>query len=171
MYDRTTAQGATFSMRGQLYRRHANATALSSSSVVSALGSESDDPALVLARARRWDVREKKVRALLLGLAKSIYFFLFSATIEKTRPHVPRTAVHLYYQPFTPHWNVYDWSTFTYWFWGNYSGLRCCWHCCDRSCCCGNLATCRDWIRKATIILCANNILYPSQRLTSHNSL
>ena len=53
MYDRTTAQGATFSMRGQLYRRHANATALSSSSVVSALGSESDDPALVLARARR----------------------------------------------------------------------------------------------------------------------
>ena len=52
-YDRTTAQGATFNMRGQLYRRHANATALSSSSVVSALGSESDDPALVLARARR----------------------------------------------------------------------------------------------------------------------
>ena len=89
-YDRTTAQGAAFNMRGQLYRRHANATALSSSSVVSALGSESDDPALVLARARRWDVREKKVRALLLGLAKSIYFFLFSATIEKTRPHVPR---------------------------------------------------------------------------------
>ena len=101
MYDRTTAQGATFSMRGQLYRRHANATALSSSSVVSALGSESDDPALVPARVRRWDVREKKVRALLLGLAKSIYFFLFSATIEKTRTHVPRTAVHLYYQPFT----------------------------------------------------------------------
>ena len=53
VYDRTTAQGATFNMRGQLYRRHANATALSSSSVVSALGSESDDPALVLARARR----------------------------------------------------------------------------------------------------------------------
>ena len=46
-------------------------------------------------------MREKKVRALLLGLAKSIYFFLFFATIEKTRPHVPRTAVHLYYQPFT----------------------------------------------------------------------
>ena len=37
-------QGATFNMRGQLYRGHANATALSSSPVVSALGSESDDP-------------------------------------------------------------------------------------------------------------------------------
>ena len=31
-------------MRGQLYCGHANATALSSSPVVSALGSESDDP-------------------------------------------------------------------------------------------------------------------------------
>ena len=44
MYDRTTVQGATFNMRGQLYRGHAKATALSSSPVVSALGSESDDP-------------------------------------------------------------------------------------------------------------------------------
>ena len=44
MYDRTTVQDATFNMRGQLYRGHANATALSSSPVVSALGSESDDP-------------------------------------------------------------------------------------------------------------------------------
>ena len=43
MYDRTTVQGATFNMRGQLYRGHTNATALSSSPVVSALGSESDD--------------------------------------------------------------------------------------------------------------------------------
>ena len=42
MYDRTTVQGATFNMRGQLYRKHANATALFSSPVVSALGS--DDP-------------------------------------------------------------------------------------------------------------------------------
>ena len=41
MYDRTTIQGATFNMRGQVYRGHANATALSSSSVVSALDSES----------------------------------------------------------------------------------------------------------------------------------
>ena len=31
-------------MRGQLYRGHANATVLSSGSVVSALGSESDNP-------------------------------------------------------------------------------------------------------------------------------
>ena len=43
-YDPTTAQGATFDMRGQLYRGHANATTLFSSPVVSALGSESDDP-------------------------------------------------------------------------------------------------------------------------------
>ena len=43
LYDRTTVQGATFNMRSQLYRGHANATALSSSPVVSALGSESDD--------------------------------------------------------------------------------------------------------------------------------
>ena len=40
----TTVQGATFNMRGQLYRGHANATALSSSPVGSALGSELDDP-------------------------------------------------------------------------------------------------------------------------------
>ena len=38
-----TVQGATFNMHGQLYRGHANATALSSSPVVSALGSELDD--------------------------------------------------------------------------------------------------------------------------------
>ena len=47
-YDRTTVrptvQGATFNIRGQLNRGHANATALSSSPVVIALGSESDDP-------------------------------------------------------------------------------------------------------------------------------
>ena len=43
-FDHTTVQGATFNMRGQLYRGHANATALSSSSLVSALSSESDDP-------------------------------------------------------------------------------------------------------------------------------
>ena len=40
----TTVQGATSNMRGQLYRGHANATVFSSSPVVSALGSESDDP-------------------------------------------------------------------------------------------------------------------------------
>ena len=44
MYDHTTLQGATFNMRGQLYRGDAKAMALFSSPVVSALGSESDDP-------------------------------------------------------------------------------------------------------------------------------
>ena len=44
MYDRTTVHSATFNMRGQLYRGHANATALVSSLVVRAVGSESEDP-------------------------------------------------------------------------------------------------------------------------------
>ena len=52
-FDRTTVQGATFNMRGQLYRGHANATTLFGSPVVSALGSESDTQVLVLAGARR----------------------------------------------------------------------------------------------------------------------
>ena len=43
MYDCTTVQGATFDMHGQLYCRQANPTALFSSPVVSALGSELDD--------------------------------------------------------------------------------------------------------------------------------
>ena len=62
MYDRTTVQGATFNMRGQLYRGHANATALSSSPVVSALGSESDDQSSSPGRGKAlcsWDVRGK----------------------------------------------------------------------------------------------------------------
>ena len=40
---RPTVQDATFNMRGQLYRGHTNATALSSSLVVSALSSKLDD--------------------------------------------------------------------------------------------------------------------------------
>ena len=44
MYNHTTVQGATFDMRAQLYRRHANTTALFCSPVVNALGCESDDP-------------------------------------------------------------------------------------------------------------------------------
>ena len=79
MYYRTTVQGATFNMRGQLYREHTNATALSSSLVVSALGSESDDPGSSPGRGKAlcpWDVRGKKKRAPLLGLAKSIYYNL-----------------------------------------------------------------------------------------------
>ena len=75
-YDRTTVQSATFNMRGQLYRGHTNAAALSSSPVVSALGFESDDPGSSPGRGKAlcpWDVREKKTRAPLLGLAKSLY--------------------------------------------------------------------------------------------------
>ena len=79
IYDRATVrptvQGATFNMRGQLYRGHANASALSSSPVVSALGSESDDPGSRPGRGKAlcpWDAREK-MRASLLGLAKFIY--------------------------------------------------------------------------------------------------
>ena len=52
-----------FNMRDQLYRGHANATALSSSPVVSALGSESDDLGCSPGRGKAlypWDVREKK---------------------------------------------------------------------------------------------------------------
>ena len=52
-------------------------TALSNSPVVSALGSESDDPGSSPGRCKAlnpWDVREKKKRAPLLGLAKSIYY-------------------------------------------------------------------------------------------------
>ena len=62
-YDRKTVQGATFNMRGQLYCGHANAMALFSSPVVSALGSESDDPGSSPGRGKElcpWDVREKK---------------------------------------------------------------------------------------------------------------
>ena len=40
---RPTVQGATFNMRDQLYHMHANTTALSSSPVVSALGSKLDN--------------------------------------------------------------------------------------------------------------------------------
>ena len=71
----TTVQGATFNMRGQLYRGHANTTALSSRPMVSALGSESDDPGSSPGRGKAlcpWD--KKKKRAPLLGLAKSIYY-------------------------------------------------------------------------------------------------
>ena len=63
MYDRTTVQGATFNMRGQLWSRGRQYQALFSSPVVSALGSESDDPGSSPGRGKAlcpWDVREKK---------------------------------------------------------------------------------------------------------------
>ena len=76
-FNHTTVQGATFNMRGQLYRGHAKATALSRSPLVSTLGSESDDPGSSPGRGKAlcpWGVREKKMRAPLLGLAKPIYY-------------------------------------------------------------------------------------------------
>ena len=63
MYDRMTIQGATFNMCGQLFCGHANAMALFSSPVVSALGSKSDEPGSSPGRGKvlcPWDVQEKK---------------------------------------------------------------------------------------------------------------
>ena len=75
---RASVQGATFNMLGQVYRGRANATALSSGPVVqwSVLGSESDDPGSSPGLGKALcpcEVREKKMRAPLLGLAKSMY--------------------------------------------------------------------------------------------------
>ena len=67
-------------MRGQLYRGHANATALSSSPVA-----ESDDPGSSPSRDKAlcpWDVRGKNMQASLLGLAKSIYFWFMSCQLR-----------------------------------------------------------------------------------------
>ena len=64
-----TVQGATFNMRGQLYYGHANVMALSSSPVVSAQGSEMDDPGSSPGQGKAlcpWDVQ-----APLLGLANT----------------------------------------------------------------------------------------------------
>ena len=72
MYDCTTIQGATFDMHGQLYHRHANPTALFSSPVVSALGSKLDH--LGSSPGQDKLCGKKKMQALLLGLAKSIYY-------------------------------------------------------------------------------------------------
>ena len=87
MYDRTTAQGATFNMRGQLYRGHANATALSSSPVVSALGSELDD--LGSSPGQDKLCGKKKMQALLLGLAKSIYYGRRLISVSLNWPLLP----------------------------------------------------------------------------------
>ena len=67
MYDcmtvQLTVQDATFNMHGQLCWGHTNATAFSSSLVVSALSSKLDNWVLVLAGARRYALKtcgEKK---------------------------------------------------------------------------------------------------------------
>ena len=62
MYDCMTIQGATFNMCGQLFCEHANATALFSRPVVSALGSELDDLGSSPGQGKvlcPWDVQEK----------------------------------------------------------------------------------------------------------------
>ena len=84
-------------MRGQLYCGHANATALSSSPVVSALGSESDDPVSSPGRGKALcprDVREK-TRAPLLGLAKSIYYQLWCYTRNSTWKNTKKKVISL----------------------------------------------------------------------------
>ena len=56
-------QGATFNLHGQLYHRHTNAMALSSSPVVSVLGSELDNLGYSLGRGKAlcpWDVQGRK---------------------------------------------------------------------------------------------------------------
>ena len=63
MYDCMTIQGATFNMCGQLFCGHANATALFSSPVISALGSELDDLGSSPGQGKvlcPWDVQGKK---------------------------------------------------------------------------------------------------------------
>ena len=63
LYNHTTVQGATFDMRVQLYRGHANTSALSSIPVVSAVGSELDNLGSSPGRGKAlcpWDVWEKK---------------------------------------------------------------------------------------------------------------
>ena len=73
-----TIQGATFNMCGLLYHGHANATALSSSPVVSALGFELHNPGSTPSRGKAlcpWVLQEIKMQAPLLGLAKSIYYW------------------------------------------------------------------------------------------------
>ena len=65
MYDCMTIQGATFNMCGQLFCGHANATALFSSPVVSALGSELDDLGSSPGQGKvlcPWDMQEKKCK-------------------------------------------------------------------------------------------------------------
>ena len=73
-----TVQGATFNMHGQLYAGHANVTTSLSSPAVSALGSKLDDlgssPSQGKALCPNETCRKKKMRAPLLGLAKSIYY-------------------------------------------------------------------------------------------------
>ena len=85
-YNCMTVKGATFNMRGQLYHGHANATALFSSPVVSALGSKLDNLGSSPGRDKAlctWDVQEKKMQAPLLGLAIYMLLFIHARSIGK----------------------------------------------------------------------------------------
>ena len=74
-YDRSTVQSASFKTRGQLYRGHVNAMALFGSPLVSALGFEWDDPGSSPGCGKALETcGKKKMRAPLLGLAKSICY-------------------------------------------------------------------------------------------------
>ena len=83
-YNCTTAQGATFNMRGVLCHGHASATTLFSSPVVSALDSEVDDLGSSPGRGKAlcpWDKWGKKMQAPPLSLAKSIYYCVVKGNI------------------------------------------------------------------------------------------
>ena len=90
MYDCTTVRPYDC-MTVRLYK------VLSSSSVVSALGSELDDLGSSPGWGKAlcpWDVREKKMWALLLGLAKSIYYWcLLKIYIQES--HIQSESSHL----------------------------------------------------------------------------
>ena len=74
-YDRSTVQSVSFKTRGQLYRGHVNAMALFGSPLVSALGFEWDDPGSSPGCGKALETcGKKKMRAPLLGLAKSICY-------------------------------------------------------------------------------------------------
>ena len=85
MNDRATLQGVYFNMRGQLYRGRATATALFGSPVVSALGSESDDPGSSPGRGKvllcPWDVREKKKASSTFRLGKNLYISVYTSML------------------------------------------------------------------------------------------
>ena len=94
-------------MHGQLHCRHANAMALSSSPVVSALGSKSDNPRSSHGQGKAlypWGVREKKMQAPLLGLAKSIYYTLLLQYLS-----LPR-SIGGYQQIVREAWRTLQWT-------------------------------------------------------------
>ena len=81
MSDRTTVQGATFNIRGQLYRGHANATSCPVVQWSVHWAPSRTTRVLVLRRAG------KKMRAPLLGLVKSIYYFFAKFEFTTCSPY------------------------------------------------------------------------------------